>query len=144
VNKVRLFNAVEALRRGRARLAGPIGGWTQFAFARIITGQQVPANHPGALFFCARGALHCERTPTASPEINVAAWDANKLLENALVALIDRLASHGIRGEDFRLLNAVYGVSFWNDTQSRTVEQVLYLYDLAIELGESDLASAAA
>lgn len=142
MDKVRLHNAVEALKRGRARIEKP-NGWTQYAFARTALGASVPCDYNAAVSYCARGALHCERVAGAEPGICIAAWDANKLLEEGLAGVIERLASHGVTGEDFRPL-ADQGVTFWNDTHGRTVEQVLYLYDAAIELGEARLAAAVA
>lgn len=144
MNKEQLTDALAALRRGRERMARP-GGWTQYAFGRTALGIQVSANAPDAVSFCARGALHCDRTPTATPEENAAAWNGCALLQSALEALAARLNGLGVVGDvDHSVLDAHLGVMLWNDKPGRTVEHVLFLYDQAIALGEERLASAAA
>lgn len=105
------MNAVEVLKEARARLAKP-GAWTKGAPARDIYGK-LATSLDAEVQWCAVGAL---------PLFGIIRWCTLDYLEKALaeISLYKR-------------------VERYNDAPGRTVEDILSLYDRAIEMAENEL-----
>jgi hypothetical protein len=82
-------------------------GWCQKAYATDAVGQQVRPEDPTAVAYCIRGALRAQEADTDLDALN----DADRALE--------RRAMRGIAG--------------FNDQQGRTKDEVLTLFDRAID-----------
>ena len=101
-----LPTVVEALRESRKNIKD---GWTQGAFARTIKGYVTDPASSEAVKWCAYGAVIPNNNfIEAQKFLSLAVWQIDLLVTPSIVA--------------------------WNDRPERTKEQVLAVYDLAIEL----------
>lgn len=107
------MTTLELLKDARDRIAK---GWTQSASARLANGRAVNPHNPHAVSFCASGALG------ANPNFDWLAVD--RLVVDELVAALPE-------GTQFSFgMNAV---TYYNDDPETTQDDVLALYDRAIQ-----------
>ena len=110
---------LEILRQAREKISKR-EHWIKFEFAHNAAGIGVECRDPEALCFCAVGAIHAaaKTSPVLAPPEVTAARDT---LWRAIV----------------RHYPMVNSVSHFNDHPARTHEQVLEMFDRAIQLAET-------
>lgn len=99
---------VELLVAARAKIAI---GWTQYRYARDVTGGEVPPVHLDACRWCAIGALVAARSLLPEAAERLALMVAAK---SALRAVVHDC------------------VQVWNDADGRTQQEVIEAFDAAI------------
>lgn len=100
--------AVEILKEARKLLIEK--GWTQAAYARDINGYRVSPRSTDAVCFCSIGAIQHVHGSWGVPE-----------------RFLTRASEH-----------AYWSVPVWNDKPGRTKEDVIALFDKAIEIGSKN------
>ena len=103
-------SAVEILKAGRAKI---VKGWTQGIYARDIYGDKIADSYPGAVSWCAYGAVH---------------GACNGWAPYAVVRYLIRALPEGWES-----------VSDYNDDTERTQSDILRLYDNAITIAKSEV-----
>lgn len=112
------MDAVEYLEKGLELIKK---GWCQNAGARNKNGCSVSARSPEAVSYCMDGALY----KTLNPYIDV----DNKLT----ISLRGRLYINAI----LRSKNYLHSLITFNDTEGRTKEEVIDVFEKAIELAKN-------
>lgn len=109
-----MTNRLERLKIARALIATP-EQWTQDALARNQIGVRIPVDSPHAICFCSLGALRRSFVDAHESDFSDEFWST-----------VSELTCHlpPRSGSD---------LVFFNDTTGRTHEQVLAVFDAAIE-----------
>lgn len=127
MNKETALLALPVLREARALISDP-SRWTKGAEARDIGGKSISSRSDSAVCFCSSGAVeHIVWRDRASCPVST-----NKALFAGLIALCEEVE----RDTGYRK-----PIEVWNDNEARTHEEVLTLFDLAIERLEEEVAA---
>ena len=126
---------LQLLTRGRELIEA---GWTQGVFARDAKGEPLDSYDPEAspTCYCTIGAVHRAAFEFQLEDIHAGAlgegrYRALKAIQRAVVT------NHRDLYPGRMILEKVW-VGAWNDAEDRTKEEVLAVYDKAIEIATAD------
>ena len=127
------MNTVELLKTARDHIAK---GWCQRAFARTAEGIGVRSHNPNACSFCTLGAIYA--VVDVLP-VSIRYYDLCALSDAVTNALNVAIKKSGTKGIPYSTQNSE-SIARWNDYPERTKEEVLAVYDSAIQ-AESAISS---
>jgi hypothetical protein len=124
-----LMNTVDALTQARVLIET---GWCQGSAAKTGDGRECFAHSEHACQFCPTGAVTRVTWPW-EPDDDPELWEANNLAWEALAKAI-----RNEYGWDMSEHLPWSVIQDWNDEPGRTKEEVLEMFDRAIELVEEE------